>query len=204
IAARIESFVDEVEDNRLQSASFQRVSDDDAEVENFSSSAYSAETEVADDQPRERAASKKSRVGKLLSSLGAKKKAPSKKSTSKRAAKEAVSENGEIPDDAPQENSYADAEASVDEPGSRAELATRRGGRRRRRPSKASAPTDGEAAGSDSGAEEATEDSDEPETEFVAEEVAPAEEAAEAADESPAPAASGAPPSRDGLPPRGP
>jgi ribonuclease G len=203
IAARIESFVDEVEDNRLQSASFQRVSDDDAEVENFSSSAYSAETEVADDQPRERAASKKSRVGKLLSSLGAKKKAPSKKSTSKRAVKEAVSENGEIPDDAPQENSYADAEASVDEPGSRAEFATRRGGRRRRRPSKASAPTDGEAAGSDSGAEEATEDSNEPETEFVAEEVAPAEEAAEAADESPAPAASVTPPSGDGREPRG-
>jgi ribonuclease G len=204
IAARIESFVDEVEDHRLQSASFQRVSDDDAEVESASFAGYAAEAEVADDQPRERAASKKSRVGKLLSSLGAKKKAPSKKSPSKKTVKEAVSENGEILDDAPMENSYADAEASVDEPGSRAEFATRRGGRRRRRPSKASAPTDGEAAGSDSSAEEATEDSNnEPETEFVAEEVAPAEEAAEAADESPAPAASMTPPSGDGREPRG-
>jgi len=203
IAARIESFVDEVEDHRLQSASFQRVSDDDAEVESASIGAYAAESEVADDQPRERAASKKSRVGKLLSSLGAKKKAPSKKSPSKKALKEAVSENGEILDDAPMENSYADAEASVDEPGSHAEFATRRGGRRRRRPSKASAPTDGEAAGSDSSAEEATEDSNEPETEFVAEEVVPAEVAAEAADESPAPAASMTPPSGDGREPRG-
>ena len=203
IAARIESFVDEVEDNRLQGASFQRVSDDDAEVESASIGGYVTETEVADEQPRERTASKKSRVGKLLSSLGAKKKAPAKKSPSKKAVKEGVSENGEIPDDAPMENSYADAEASVDEPGSRAECATRRGGRRRRRPSKASAPTDGEAAGSDSSAEEATEDGNEPETEFVAEEVAPAEEAAEAADESPAPAASMTPASGDGREPRG-
>ena len=37
-----------------------------------------------------------------------------------------MSENGEIPDDASLENGYADAEASVDEPGSRAEFATRR------------------------------------------------------------------------------
>ena len=203
IAARIESFVDEVEDHRLQSASFQRISDDDAEVESASFGGYAAETEVADDQPRERAASKKSRVGKLLSSLGAKKKAPSKKSPSKKVVKEAISENGEILDDAPMENSYADAEASVDEPGSRAEFATRRGGRRRRRPSKASTPTDVEAAASDSSAEEATEDSNEPETEFVAEEVVPAEEAAEAADESPAPAASMTSPSGDGREPRG-
>ncbi|HYU99464.1 MAG TPA: Rne/Rng family ribonuclease, partial [Pyrinomonadaceae bacterium] len=203
IAARIESFVDEVEDNRLQGASFQRVSDDDAEVESASIGGYVTETEVADEQPRERTASKKSRVGKLLSSLGAKKKAPTKKSPSKKAVKEGVSENGEIPDDAPMENSYADAEASMDEPGSRAEFATRRGGRRRRRPSKASAPNDGEAAGSDSSAEEATEDGNEPETEFVAEEVAPAEEAAEAADESPAPAASMTPASGDGREPRG-
>jgi ribonuclease G len=201
IAARIESFVDEVEENRPQSGSFQRVSDEDAEVESASISTY-AEAEVADDQPRERA-SKKSRVGKLLSSLGAKKKAPSKKSPSKKAVKEVVSENGEIPDDASLENGYADAEASVDEPGSRAEFATRRGGRRRRRPSKASAPTDGDAAGSDSSAEEAPEDSNEPETELVAEEVASVEEAAEVADESPAPAASMTPASGDGREPRG-
>ena len=190
IAARIESFVDEVDDNRLQRASFQRVSDDDAEGDSTSRSVAANDIEVAEEQPRERAASKKSRVGKLLSSLGGKKKAPSKKSPSKKALKEPASEDGEIVDDAQVESSYADAEASVDEPGSRAEFATRRGGRRRRRPSKASAPTDGEVASPDSGAEEATENSNEAETDFVAEEVGPAEEAAEVADESPAPAAS--------------
>jgi ribonuclease G len=204
IAARIESFDDEIEDNRLQGASFQRVSDDDSEVENASNSADAADVEVADEQPRERPAVKKSRVGKLLSSLGAKKKAPTKKSPVKKASKEPLSEDGEISDDAAVESSsYADAEASVDDPGSRAEFATRRGGRRRRRPSKASAPTEGEAAGSESNAEEATEDSNEPEIEVVAEEVAPAEEAAEAVDESPAPAASVTPASGDGREARG-
>ena len=203
IAARIESFVDEVEDNRLQSASFQRVSDDEAEVENPLNSADAADIEEADEQPRELPAAKKSRVGKLLSSLGAKKKAPSKKAPGKKASKEPVSEDGEILDDAPAESRYADADASVDEPGSRAEFATRRGGRRRRRPSKASATTDGEAAVSDSNTEEATEDSNEPESEVVAEEVAPAEEAAEAVDESPAPAASMTPASGDGREARG-
>ena len=190
IAARIESFVDEVDDNRLQSASFQRVSDDDAEVDSASRSVEADAIEVTEEQPRERAASKKSRVGKLLSSLGGKKKAPSKKSPSKKALKEPASEDSEIVADAQVESSYADAEASVDEPGSRAEFATRRGGRRRRRPSKASAPTDGEVASPDSGAEEATENSNEAETDFVAEEVAPAEEVAEGVDDSPAPAAS--------------
>jgi len=202
IAARIESFVDEVEDNRLQSASFQRVSDDDAEVEVASSRVEAADIEV-DEQPRERSAPKKSRVGKLLSSLGAKKKAPSKKSAVKKTSKEPVSEDGEILEDVPVESSYADSEASVDEPGSRAEFATRRGGRRRRRPSKASAPVDGEAAASDSTVEEGTEESNEPETEVVAEEAEPVEESAEAVDESPEPAASMAPASGVGREPRG-
>jgi len=203
VAARIESFVDEVEDNRLQSASFQRVSDDDAEIESASGSVETVDIETADEQPRERVPTKKSRVGKLLSSLGAKKKAPSKKSPVKKASKEPISEDGETLDDAPVESSYADAEASVDEPGSRAEFATRRGGRRRRRPSKASAPTDGDAASSDSSVEEGTEDGNEPETEVVAEDVAPAEEVAEVVEESPAPAASMTPASGDGREPRG-
>jgi len=203
IAARIESFVDEVDDNRLQSASFQRVSDDDAEVVGTVSAVEVDDVEVVDEQPRERAAAKKSRVGKLLSSLGAKKKAPSKKSPSKKALKEPVAEDGEPVDDALAESRYADAEASVDEPGSRAEFATRRGGRRRRRPSKASAPTDGEAASPDPGGEEATEDSGAAETDVVADEVAPAEEAAEVGDESPATAASMAPVAADNREARG-
>jgi len=48
IAARIESFVDEVDDNRLQRASFQRVSDDDAEVDSTSRSVAANDIEVAE------------------------------------------------------------------------------------------------------------------------------------------------------------
>ena len=203
IAARIESFVDDVDDNRLQSGSFQRVSDDDAESESASSSPDTREIELAEKQPRERATAKKSRVGKLLSSLGAKKKAPTKRSSSKKAAKEPVSDDAETPDDAPAETSYADAEASLDEYNSRAEFATRRGGRRRRRPSKASAPTDLDAPVADLPAGEAPEDGNEPEPEVVATDDAPEpvetanEPAYEQGGEVTAPAASLAPPARD-------
>ena len=73
IAARIESFVDEVEENRPQSGSFQRVSDEDAEVESASISTY-AEAEVADDQPRERAS--KNREWGNFSAVWARRKRP--------------------------------------------------------------------------------------------------------------------------------
>ena len=195
IAAHIESFVDDVDDHRLQSGSFQRISDDDAEIERAAGSGESIEIEVAETQLRERVAAKKSRMGKLLSSLGAKKKAPTKRSSSKKAADEAVSDD----DETPGENSYADAEASVDETASRAEFATRRGGRRRRRPSKASAAADGDAPASDSPIEDTPEDGNEPESEVEAADATPepAEQADEQAEEVTAPAASMAPPTRD-------
>ena len=196
VAAHIESFIDDVEDTRLQSGSFQRVSDDDAEGESDPGGASATEFAAADIEPEERPAPKKSRVGKLLSSLGAKKKAPTKRSSSKKVAKEPVSDEVETPD----ENGYADAEASLDEPGSRAEFATRRGGRRRRRPSKAAAPTDTDAPASDSPAEEVLEDGNEPEPEVEAADVAPepAEQVAEEVDEVSAPEAPIAPaPARD-------
>jgi ribonuclease G len=139
IAAHIESFRDDVNENRLQSGSFQRVSDDeDAESENFASSAKEADTEV-EKQPRERASSKKSRVGKLLSSLAPKKKAPVKRTSTRKSAIEAAADEpevSEVSENAAIETNYTDAEASLDEGRSRAEFATRRGGRRRRRPSK--------------------------------------------------------------------
>ncbi|HEV7747630.1 MAG TPA: Rne/Rng family ribonuclease [Pyrinomonadaceae bacterium] len=193
IAAHIESFVDEVDDSRLQGGSFQRVSDDDAESERTSSFAETKELEVAEEEPvQERTSTRKSRVGKLLSSLGAKKKAPTKRSSSKKT-KEQVAE--EPADDSTVESSYADAEASLDDSGSRSEFATRRGGRRRRRPSKAGAAS-ADAPAADSATEEATGDANEgnePETEVVTEEVMPVEEAAEQVEEVVEPVASMAP-----------
>ena len=191
VAAHIESFIDDVEDHRLQSGSFQRVSDDDAEGERGPGGTPAAEFAAAEIEFEERPAPKKSRVGKLLSSLGAKKKAPTKRSSTKKVAKEPVSDDADTPDG----NGYADAEASLDEPGSRAEFATRRGGRRRRRPSKAAAPTDSDAPASDSPAEEVLEEGNEPEPEVEAADVTPepAEEVAEPVDEVSAPEAELAP-----------
>ncbi len=188
VAAHLESFLDDVDDSLPQSGSFQRISDDDAETEN----------DIAEKQPRERAATKKSRVGKLLSSLGAKKKTPGKRSSSKKTVKEAVADEAETPE----ENGYADAEASLDEPGSRAELATRRGGRRRRRPTKASEAADAtaaDAAPADAPAEETPEDGNEPPPEIEAIELSPepAEQVTEQVEEVSEPAPSMAPPTRE-------
>jgi ribonuclease G len=141
IAARIESFVDDLDEDLLRGGSFERVSDDEAEPENATSRMQGTETEVEEKPPRERAGTKKSRVGKLLSSLGAKKKAPSKRLSTRKPAKEMATdadvENSGPADNTGGEMGYADAEARLDEKSSRAEFATRRGGRRRRRPSKA-------------------------------------------------------------------
>jgi ribonuclease G len=211
IAARIESFVDEVDDSRLQGGSFQRVSDDDAESERTSSPAQTKEIEVAEEEPVQgRTSTKKSRVGKLLSSLGGKKKTPTKRSSSKKA-KETVSEDPQTADDSTVEGSYADAEASLDDSGTRADFATRRGGRRRRRPSKAGAATTDAAAADSATEDEATGDANEdnePETEVVAEEVLPVEEVVEQAEEVVEPVASMAPQAenrapRDSREPRG-
>jgi ribonuclease G len=141
ISARIEGFVDDVDENLLRGGSFERISDDEAESINAASSAAAAPAEAAEKQPRERAGTKKSRVGKLLSSLGAKKR-PTKRSSTKKPAKELAADDTEAEsvvtgDNVTAEGSYSDAEASLEGKGSRAEFATRRGGRRRRRSSKA-------------------------------------------------------------------
>jgi len=193
IAAHLEGFVDDVDENKLRGGSFERVSDDEAETENAASAAE-AETEVAEKQPRERAGAKKSRVGKLLSSLGAKKKAPSKRSSTKKPAKELAADEveGAEANNAGAEDGYTDAEATLEDQDSRAEFATRRGGRRRRRPSKASAS---DAPASDAPAEDAPENGDDPEPEAIAD-AAPAEPIAEVAEVA-EPAAVTATPARD-------
>ena len=194
IAARLEGFVDDVDENKLPGGSFERVSDDEAETENAASSAAEVETEVAEKQPRERAGAKKSRVGKLLSSLGAKKKVPSKRSSTKKPAKELAADDVEVAEanKAAAEDGYTDAEATLEEKNSRAEFATRRGGRRRRRPTKASAS---DAPASDTPAEDAPANGDDAEPEVIAE-TAPPEQIPEIAEVAEPPAVT-APPARD-------
>jgi ribonuclease G len=194
VAAHIESFIDDVDQDTLSTGSFERVSDDEAEAENLAGASKAESTEETVTQPAERASSKKSKMGKLLSSLGSKKKASSKRSSTKKPAKEVVTDEAETTageDSAAVEANYADAEASLDDGRSRAEFATRRGGRRRRRPSKQSpsdAPT-GEATADEAVAAEG--EDQEPET---AAELAPIEKIDEA---PPTPAVVASTPARE-------
>ncbi|HEY8184899.1 MAG TPA: Rne/Rng family ribonuclease [Pyrinomonadaceae bacterium] len=197
VAARIESFVDDVDDNLLRGGSFERVSDDETESLNAQGLPETAETEEKEKQPRERAATKKSRVGKLLGSLGAKKKT-TKRSSTKKAAKEtrataAPDESSATVDDDAIESGYADAEAVVEESNSRAEFATRRGGRRRRRSKTAATDT----AVADAPAEVESEDNGDSEIE-VSVEGAPSDETGEVS----APLTSAAPSGREARPGR--
>lgn len=140
VSAHLESFVDDVDINPLQSGSFQRISDDEGEPQ-APPVADIELVESPEEEPEEPAPTKRSRVGKLLGSLGAKKKPASKRSSSRKVAKEPETS-------AEAEGSGAkleDAAASLESDNSRAEFATRRGGRRRRRPTKASASEDGAA-----------------------------------------------------------
>lgn len=193
IAAHIESFNDDVDQNTLPTGSFERVSDDDADAEDLAVTSEES-TEEPVKQASERASSKKSKMGKLLSSLGSKKKASSKRSSTKKPAKEVAADETESTageDNAALDANYTDAEASVDDGTSRAEFATRRGGRRRRRPSK-QAPSDA-PAGDASADEEVASEVEEREPEAAAE-LAPIEKTVEA---PPTPAVVAPPPARE-------
>jgi ribonuclease G len=198
IAARIESFVDDVDEDMLRRGSFERISDDEAESASALSNAGASEDEAEEKQPRERTATKKSRVGKLLSSIGTKKKS-TKRSSTKKPAKELASndtdaESKGVNDDANAESGYADTEASIQEKASRAEFATRRGGRRRRRSTKA--PASGTAV-SETAVEGGAEDEGDSEIEVAAEEI----QTQETADPAVLPAVS-EPPAREVRPGR--
>ena len=144
VATHIEGFIDDVDDDLLRGGSFQRVSDDESDAPAEAAS-YAADGKPKQLRSQPRGAARKSRVGKLLGSLGSKKKTSSKRSSKKptkelaKSDDDADSEGVAAGDSAIEEAGYVDAEARLDDSGSRAEFATRRGGRRRRRPSKSAA-----------------------------------------------------------------
>ncbi|MDQ5845280.1 MAG: Rne/Rng family ribonuclease [Acidobacteriota bacterium] len=150
VAAHIESFVDDLPERPLASRGFERVSDDDEATFEATGVSTPEDLGVETDEPaREPAAAKRSRLGKLLNSVSGKKKAPTKRPSKKRPAKEIAAEGAETGEGTAansEESSYADAEASLDDTRSRAEFATRRGGRRRRRPTKQAASETSDAA----------------------------------------------------------
>lgn len=158
-AAHVESFVDRINENTLHSGTFQRVSDDEeaeiaespaigrvkmaADVNDFE--AHTAETKLTTD-------SKKSGRRKPSTSKSTTK-APRKRASNTKRDKNIIQESGEASEaqgGAPSESLFLDSEARIDGNRSRGEFATRRGGRRRRRPTpkpNAGATSD-EAAGS--------------------------------------------------------
>jgi ribonuclease G len=131
--AHVAGFVDNISDDTLRSGSFQRISDDD-EADQDTQSARRARKAASGDEA-EADTKKKRRPSRAAaaSKSTSKKKAASKKSSKKRAGSSAQDEAAGS--EATSER-YDDSEARVGEHQSRAEFATRRGGRRRRRPSK--------------------------------------------------------------------
>ena len=186
VAAHIESFDDQVDESTLRGGSFERVSDDEGpEATASATKAKAAATEDAGEAADDEAAPRASKIGKLLARATGKKKATTKRASTKKPAKEVAAEVEPVETDnvAGDDEPLADAEASLTESRSRAEFATtRRGGRRRRRPSKAAAGDAGETT-ADSPAVEAEGSEAETEAEFEGEapdiEAAPQEPVAE-------------------------
>ncbi|MEN3329635.1 MAG: ribonuclease [Acidobacteriota bacterium] len=123
--AHVSTFIDDLGPETMPSVGFQRISDDEEEA-----IALDGIADKPTKRSRKAAAGAKKRPAKAAATKTAsKKKASTKKSSKKRAASAESEESGET-------MTYGDSEASVTESQSRGEFATRRGGRRRRRPQK--------------------------------------------------------------------
>src|SRR6185369_2766144 len=120
--AHVSSFVDDVSNEPFSSGGFQRISDEEEEGRAV------VEAQAQAGKKGRKPPTKKRAKPATATKTAAKKKAASKKPSKKRAAA-AEGEDG-------QPELYADSAASLNESSSRGEFATRRGGRRRRRPSK--------------------------------------------------------------------
>ena len=123
--AHVSSFIDDVLPDTMHTAGFQRISDDEEEA----ASQVAAEKTAGKRARKSAPPAAKKRASKASKTAPSKKKASSKKASKKRAA---GSEGGE----SEAAGDYADSEARISEGQSRGEFATRRGGRRRRRPGK--------------------------------------------------------------------
>ena len=167
VSAHVESFVDTVDEATLQGGSFERVSDDEevgvapAVVARRDKKASSGS---GTGRARgETAARKKTGTSKSAASKSSKKGA-SKKTATKGRAKSVGSASEPLTDT---EGQPQDATARVTGSRSRAEFATRRGGRRRRRPASKGKPTTENVGAASNGRDE------EPETAKPIEETKP-------------------------------
>jgi len=180
VAARLETFVDEVDAETMRRGLFERVSDEEEGLAQEADAATGRRTRKSEPS-REAAASKKKRASKKAATKTAQKRT-SKKAGKKRSSKDSTQQlelDSEAAENA--EEGYEDAEATLTAGYSRAEFATRRGGRRRRRPSKQSLGETTPSAVGSNGKDEDTEQ--------------PAEQAA--APEAPTPTGNARPSPRD-------
>ena len=165
LEAHVGSFVDDVADDVLRGGSFERVSDEEDSEESAGSLVAAGRRtkrpSSRDDDETETPGRRPSARGAATTKTSTKRRTPSKRTSTKRRAKTSDAET----DEAARESSgstevYSDSEATVTTGRSRGEFATRRGGRRRRRPTKnkpgATPGADGEAKVVVDGAEEET------------------------------------------------
>jgi ribonuclease G len=152
--AHVSSFIDDVAPDTLGSGGFQRISDDEEEA--LAPPEFVEEKPASKRSRKAAGADKKKRPSKAVSKSSASKKKPaSKKSSKKRAS-----------GDAERSLEYTDSEAHMSESQSRGEFATRRGGRRRRRPGK-NKPSGAPGADMDQGEDRANGHDDEREVQFA-------------------------------------
>ena len=172
VEAHVSSFVDSEPENTLNSASFQRISDDEELVAAMPEIEPEEETEEEVEPEKHGFAERV--VEKIVSVAKGKratKKSPTSRTSKPRAASKKTAPRKTAAEDAPtdeaaklptgSEEMQEDAEARVTGSRSRGEFATRRGGRRRRR------PTAKKAAGNADDVEEQTENGEPTEKEAV-------------------------------------
>jgi ribonuclease G len=164
-AAHVRDFVDEVVDESSRQLSFQRVSDDE-EAPSEIAAPPARRSPKTDSPPSPRSRKKTGVIGRFFKA---------KKDESAAEETESPTEVESVPE------VNADSEASITTGRAHEEFATRRGGRRRRRPTKAGSP--GEADGANGQDEEGEV------VEAAAPDVEPVEAAEEAAPTGPAPEA---------------
>ncbi|HYN25590.1 MAG TPA: Rne/Rng family ribonuclease, partial [Pyrinomonadaceae bacterium] len=145
IAAHVKSFVDSVDGQTLPGGTFQRISDDEEPEQLRTPSAFEGEADEETEAPgfaaraverivsvaRRKTGSRKPAVSKSTKTRASSKKAPTKK-RAKSVTDNAV--DSESPSKPTADTGVEDSETRITGNRSRGEFATRRGGRRRRRP----------------------------------------------------------------------
>ncbi len=127
ISAHLESFIDEIDQDLLRGGTFERISDEEE-------AGRQLESEDVIGTTRKKRASRKAPAASKAKKKSTTKKAPAKKSSKRAAATDQLALD--VESDSKVEESYSDSEARVTSARTRGEFATRRGGRRRRRPGK--------------------------------------------------------------------